>query len=989
MDILNKFHASVTQSLESSFNNAYSDFNDLLVLHDAKVAAAEGRLKVAEDARSQALTEIEQLKVKVIHLRKEISRGDISLEDAEAPVSEPQLEETYAPQRILNLPSDNNPFSSRYGTKEAKVINEKYVALYGDAQTLVKAYKGLRRQIMRHKRKLEHWRTCLERDEFTLVLNGVAVKFQRVKSMTSENQNHSPTVESMSTTVTSELDEVCPPGISEQIKGPKKSPKNQFQTESLAASSTQFDPSCSPEETDTSTQQHRALKRKRGLLSEPGDSASHSSLEKGGSKQDIAVKSQSMSSGPIRSFPQHSTAIETPTREMDINRNPNNQIRPSTTNHSSSTRAQDHDFQRLASGQRFLNNSVVLQPADNNTRFMHDTARWPEKGSSIVLRRAANHAISSIAEDGEQVYSAAHTRKTPWNTEVASLPAALNTQDVSTRLEHLLEEPLSPKQPLRPQKDTETVRDSKSYKKHRFDVNQPALTENNPCLIGDLAAIPDSTRASKQPSKQQGSTGAPTSEVVDRDPMEMHPEEEPYRARPLHRLELSHFRINPDCNEGLEYAFDAVVRNRDKRKCIRGCTRPECCGEKFLAMARLGGLRTDPTVSSHEEQRILEEYLGEEIYLLEELTGKGRQDLLTEAKARLIADRFGKHRNHHQRPATPPGFWRTDMPNTQELELDLHTCVQLLSLYHDSLVSRVISRLPLTIPRLTPTPHSRYTKYWTSHSSLYHKVALTLQMVQYTELLWEMVARRRGEKVRWRIVVLIEAIKAICRLFLLRLTNSRPLVSPPLPERDVDPRSAEEEESDWNGMHTPVSERSSDLSWTMPRTGLSLPSLPDVNDVSSFLISKVLTADDIKPPKALLHRVTGQGQLAELLYILRPVAYALAMQRWHSNKRSWRPWLIGFGMEYGCRQLAKADFRERLAGGLRGLTGLEREELRKRGWAMGWWFMRGAFYEHMTRSWLKGLTGKMKGKPLLDLVGSVIEDYEYLWDNYYFATATL
>jgi peroxin-16 len=41
------------------------------------------------------------------------------------------------------------------------------------------------------------------------------------------------------------------------------------------------------------------------------------------------------------------------------------------------------------------------------------------------------------------------------------------------------------------------------------------------------------------------------------------------------------------------------------------------------------------------------------------------------------------------------------------------------------------------------------------------------------------------------------------------------------------------------------------------------------------------------------------------------------------------------------------------------------------------------------RSTLKGLTGKMKGKPLLDLVGSIIEDYEYLWDNYYFPTATL
>jgi peroxin-16 len=31
----------------------------------------------------------------------------------------------------------------------------------------------------------------------------------------------------------------------------------------------------------------------------------------------------------------------------------------------------------------------------------------------------------------------------------------------------------------------------------------------------------------------------------------------------------------------------------------------------------------------------------------------------------------------------------------------------------------------------------------------------------------------------------------------------------------------------------------------------------------------------------------------------------------------------------------------------------------------------------------------MKGKALLDLVGGVIEDYEYLWDSYYFSTATL
>ena len=279
-------------------------------------------------------------------------------------------------------------------------------------------------------------------------------------------------------------------------------------------------------------------------------------------------------------------------------------------------------------------------------------------------------------------------------------------------------------------------------------------------------------------------------------------------------------------------------------------------------------------------------------------------------------------------------------------------------------------------------------------------------MIQYTELLWEMIARRRGEKTRWRVVVFIEICKAFCRLVLLRLTGSRPLVSPPLPERETDPRSEEEGgEGEWDQMQGDT--RSLDSSWTMPRTGMSLPSLPDVDDVSNYLISKVLTADDIKPPKALLHRIVGQGQLAEVLYILRPVLYALALQRWSGNKRSWRPWLIGFGLEYGCRQLAKRDTRERVAGGFRGLTGLEREELTKRAWAMGWWFMRGAFYENVTkyvllsfrvrehktdkkhRSWLKSVTDKMAGKPLLELIGGVVQDYEYLWDTYYFPTATL
>ncbi|PVI01994.1 peroxisomal membrane protein pex16 [Periconia macrospinosa] len=319
----------------------------------------------------------------------------------------------------------------------------------------------------------------------------------------------------------------------------------------------------------------------------------------------------------------------------------------------------------------------------------------------------------------------------------------------------------------------------------------------------------------------------------------------------------------------------------------------------------------------------------------------------------------------------------------------LHSGVQLLSLYHDSLLSKAMARLP-NPQRQHPTPHNRYTKFWTQRSPTYKRIALVLQMIQYTELLWEMAAKRKGEKVRWRVVVLLEAVKALCRLLLLRLTNSRPLVSPPLPQREVDPSSLEDSSASANGMDTPPSEQLvEEENWKMPRTGLSMPSLPDSSDISSYLLSKVLTADDIKPPKALLHRVSGKGEIAEVLYILRPVVYALAMQHFSGDRKSWRPWLIGLSIEYGARQLAKNDFQERLAGGLRGLTGLEKEELRKRGWSMGWWMMRGAFYENITKAWIHSITGRLRNKPILDIVGGVIEDYEFLWDQYYFPTATL
>lgn len=266
-----------------------------------------------------------------------------------------------------------------------------------------------------------------------------------------------------------------------------------------------------------------------------------------------------------------------------------------------------------------------------------------------------------------------------------------------------------------------------------------------------------------------------------------------------------------------------------------------------------------------------------------------------------------------------------------------------------------------------------------------------------------MMAKRRGEKAKWRVVVVLEAVKAMCRLILMRLTNSRPLLSPPLPEREVvdEEQIVQERAQEEEHLDSPPSERSEAGSetWTMPRTSLTLPPLPSSDDISSYLLSKVLTADDIKPPKSLVHRTSGLGELAEVLYIIRPVIYATAMAYWTSpnldgstrgrGKADWRPWLLGLSIEYGARQLAKRELETRRPGGARGLTMLEKEELKKRGWALGWWGMRGAFYENVTRGVIQGVAGKLKGKPILDMVGNIMEDYDFLWDEYYFPTATL
>jgi hypothetical protein len=136
----------------------------------------------------------------------------------------------------------------------------------------------------------------------------------------------------------------------------------------------------------------------------------------------------------------------------------------------------------------------------------------------------------------------------------------------------------------------------------------------------------------------------------------------------LEKLSLQDFKINPNYNHGYNYAFADVVRNQDARRCLQGCTKPECCGNKFRALAAAARDPNKPLTASQEEDdaRLLEEFMGDNAYKLRNMTKAERDETLLQARTRELANKHGRHRHAYERRRSPPGFWRVEFPTTQE-----------------------------------------------------------------------------------------------------------------------------------------------------------------------------------------------------------------------------------------------------------------------------------------------------------------------------------
>jgi hypothetical protein len=242
-------------------------------------------------------------------------------------------------------------------------------------------------------------------------------------------------------------------------------------------------------------------------------------------------------------------------------------------------------------------------------------------------------------------------------TPIASSKSSSDYQPISR-----VRPPMSPKPKFTPRPGPQSLRDSISSSS-RAAISTPSIaspsrprSSNNRPVFGSSG---HSRNSSRSPNEAEDTNNPRT----------------PLRNLPVERLTTENFKINPARNKGMRFAYAEVVRGRDQRKCLPGCTRPECCGAHFRRLIEMGfQVRPDKnlwaTEGKDEGVQLIIEYTNWARSKIKSLSEDDRDRLLIDAKIQKTANLFGKHRHLHERPASPPGFWRTDFPSTQERNED-------------------------------------------------------------------------------------------------------------------------------------------------------------------------------------------------------------------------------------------------------------------------------------------------------------------------------
>ena len=154
------------------------------------------------------------------------------------------------------------------------------------------------------------------------------------------------------------------------------------------------------------------------------------------------------------------------------------------------------------------------------------------------------------------------------------------------------------------------------------------------------------------------------------------------------------------------------------------------------------------------------------------------------------------------------------------------------------------------------------------------------------------------------------------------------------------------------------------------------------SEISAFLQKKVLTIDGVRKPYDLVRKRTGLGAIAEVVWILRPLVYVLALKRY--GRRSLYPFMLSLALEYFSYQNMADTLRRSPSSGS---SEVEKQELSKRQRAFWLYFLRGPVWDGWTRGKLQGVANRLEGVPLLSMLGNIAADYRSLIDDYHYCEA--
>lgn len=343
----------------------------------------------------------------------------------------------------------------------------------------------------------------------------------------------------------------------------------------------------------------------------------------------------------------------------------------------------------------------------------------------------------------------------------------------------------------------------------------------------------------------------------------------------------------------------------------------------------------------------------------------------------------------------------------------LNSTLNLLSLYHDTLLARRLMLVKSSNPKaarelIPPSVHTRYTRAWCEKDGLYKWSARSLEVVRFLQLVVEMLlARFSTRNGRWRGIFLLEFTKAFLQLVLLQRTK-RPVISPPIPERDVDPAmlpalgdlpSTAPDSPPLKAkpirQDTGSSEEGSRQT-TRP-SHLANNHVPFTGSSEDYLLPKALTSTLVKSPTSLLQPLAGLGQwTSEIAYILRPLIYVLLLRPTSKNMPKSKSTSINYNtgpITNGLRTpLAVSLMLSVLSFYLRrsppaspsSSNLLERQEYARRDRDLLWYAFRGELWTEWTRPKIDGMRQRLEGKPLLGLLSGLIQDWLPLVDEYWY-----